>query len=72
MQGLNFMYQYALVRTNMHPNFVYQYAFLFSMIQGLWMSSELVVTLKIRGIVFTHTLETKIDGNGCHNHIGKM
>ena len=56
----------------MHPNFVYQYAFLFSMIQGLWMSSELVVTLKIRGIVFTHTLETKIDGNGCHNHIGKM
>lgn len=36
------------------------------------MSSELMATLKIRGIVFIRTLETKIDGNGCQNYIGNM
>lgn len=72
MQGINFMCQYALGCTNMHTNFMYQYAFSLSMIQSLWMSSELMVTLKIRGIVFIRTLESKIDGHGCHNYTGKM
>lgn len=72
VQGINFMYQYALVCTNMHTNFMYQYAFSLSMTQSLWMSSEVMVTPKIRGIVFIHTVDTKLDGNGCHNYIGKI
>ena len=43
MQGINFMYQYALVCTNTQLSFMYQYAFFLSMIQSLQMTSELIV-----------------------------
>lgn len=61
MQGINFMYQYAWICTKRHANSTYQHAFSLSTIQSLWMSPQLMVTLKIRGIVFIHPLETKID-----------